>query len=509
MKVGTPTRANLAHLLEWNRGRYGEREALIDLQAGRRISHADLAEDVAALAAGLAERGIGRGDVVSLLGANSVNYLIALLAISARGAIAATINFRLHPSEIGYLVANAGARTLLVDEALESAAEAGKLAEHGIERTILLDGDGAESVDGLIAAHRGAPLEVARVAMEDPQRILHTSGTTSRPKGVTITHGNVQWNFLTQMTELGLTAADRLLIAMPLFHVAALDGPGMSVLHVGGTLVISAAADPETLLRAIEVERVTGSILATPTSAALAEAALAREVDASSLRFLKFGGLPPEVFHAIHRAFPATRLIEGMGMTECCSGIVYVDEAHMVEKRASVGRPVPHIDIRVVDDAENDVPVGELGELIIRGPKVSPGYWRDPEATAAAWVNGWLHSGDVARFDEDGYLYLVDRKKDMIKTGGENVASVEVEAVLETHPAVREVAVVGAPSERWGEVPFAAVVVSTEVSAEDLRDHCLASLAKFKVPADFKFTAELPRTQTGKIRKSEIREWAR
>ena len=509
MNPANPTRSNLAHLLEWNVARHPDREAVVDLQNGRRLSFAELGDEVAALAAALAAEGIGCDDVVAMLGANRAEYLVALLAISARGAVAAPLNHRLHPSEIAYLVANAGARTLLFDTQFEAVVEEGDLAAQGIERRIELDGEGPDSVAALIARHAGAPLTVARVAAGDPQRILHTSGTTSRPKGVTITHGNVQWNFLTQMTELSLTREDRLLIATPLFHVAALDGPGLAVLHVGGALVLPAGNDADSLIAAIEGEGLTGTILASPTAAALAEGAAARGARCPTLRFLKLGGLPEASFHALHEALPHVRLIEGMGMTECTSGILYVDAAHMVEKRASVGRPVPHVDVRIVDDAGAEVGVGALGELVVRGPKVMPGYWRDPEATAAAIVDGWLHSGDIARRDEEGYVYLVDRKKDMIKTGGENVASVEVERVLAQHPAVRDVAVVAAPDERWGEVPYAAVVAAAEVDAEELREHCARSLAKFKIPKHVALVDELPRTQTGKVRKTEIREWAR
>lgn len=499
---GADSTRNVADLLRANARERPDAEALVDLADGRRWTHAELERDVAALVAGLASRGVQAGDVVAILALNSAPYVQALLALSALGAIAAPLNVRLQSDELAYNLGLADPKLVIADAEL--------VERLGDERREVLPVRGErDSVEGLIAAHRGARPEVRPVRDEDPQRILFTSGTTSRPKGVTLTHGNVRCNFGTQIRELELTADDRLLICLPLFHVAGSDGPGLAVLAAGGALVVSPSADGRTVCRAVDAERITGSILAASTAEALAEAAETGATKAADLRFLVFGGLPASIFHRIHAALPHVRLVEAMGMTETTSGIFYVERERMVEKRHTVGRPVAEVEIRIVDDQGADVPRGELGELIVRGPKVTPGYWRDEEATAAAIRDGWLHSGDMVTMDDDGYVTIVDRKKDMIRSGGENVASAEVERVLLEHPAVAEVGVVGAPDERWGEVPHAVVVLRSQVSEQELREHCLARLAKFKVPARIHFVRELPRTASGKVRKPVLREWVK
>jgi acyl-CoA synthetase (AMP-forming)/AMP-acid ligase II len=338
---------------------------------------------------------------------------------------------------------------------------------------------------------------------------MYTSGTTALPKGVPLTYGNVLWKTHGHIVEFGLTAADRTLIAGPMYHVGAFDLPGTGVLYVGGSLVILPKFDPHSVMVAIQAERPTNLWLAPSMVNAILSLDDLGSFDTTTVRFITNGGekMPAPLVEGLLRAFPKAWLADSYGLTETASGDTFLDRDHVMSKLGSVGRRVIHLDLRVVDEHNKEVAAGSPGEIVLRGPKVFHGYWKDPEATATAILDGWFHTGDIGYLDSDGYLFIEDRKKEMIVSGGENVATPEVERVLYEHPDVLEAAVFGVPDERWGEVPLAAVVLRPDARAaeKELIEHCASRLAKFKIPKGVRFVDQLPRSPSGKVLKRELR----
>jgi acyl-CoA synthetase (AMP-forming)/AMP-acid ligase II len=286
--------------------------------------------------------------------------------------------------------------------------------------------------------------------------------------------------------------------------------PALATLYAGGSVVLQRKFDAVGALHAIQDHHITNVWLPPAMVNAVLEVPNRETYDATSVRVVLGGGekTPEPVLRRIMTAFPNAWFADAYGLTETVSGDTFLDREHSLSKLGSTGRPVPHTRIRIVDETGTELPAGELGEITLRGPKVFAGYWRDEKATSAAIRDGWFHTGDIGHVDEDGYLYIDDRKKDMIVSGGENIATPEVERVLYEHPAVLEAAVIGQPHPRWGEVPRAFVVFrpGTEAKPDELRDFCRARLAGFKVPARFEVIDELPRTPSGKVLKRTLRE---
>jgi fatty-acyl-CoA synthase len=500
--------ANLARLLRWNVVRRADKEALVDGE--RRWTFAELDADVDHHAGALRGAGVAPGDIVAVLGKNSATYLIEMFAIARIGAVHLPLNWRLHERELGYVLGHAGASTLLVDEELHPKAEA--LVGTGDLKRIVSHSEtpvaGGPTLPTLLAETAPARVPDAEVGEADLQRILYTSGTTSRPKGVMISNGNVIANQLGQILELELTKADRCMMSAPLFHVAGLEAPGHSTLYAGGTIVLTRSYAGRDVIDLAARERITGMVLAAQILYDILAMPDLADFDLSALRFIIFGGVPDAQRRLIQETFPHVRLVDTFGMTELCNGATYMDAAHANEKLGAQGTPFPHVDIRIVDGDGNPVPPGVIGEITVRGTKVTSGYWRDAEATAAAWRGGWFHSGDMGSLDEDGCLWFSDRKNDMIRSGGENVASAEIERVLVTHPAVAEAAVVGIPHPKWDEVPKAFVILGlgTDASPEELLSYCADNLAKFKVPAEIEIVDHLPRNDSGKVLKRALRD---
>ena len=425
-------------------------------------------------------------------------------------------SYRLTAGELAHLMRHAGAVAVAtVPEYAELAgaalAELGPLTRLALEPVTDLPGHVAGDwldVRSAVEAHRGARVPDADVGPDDLQRVVYTSGTTSLPKGVMISHGNVNANFHAQTVDLGLTRHDRILNIAPLYHVGGTDLPGYGIWHVGGRMVLQRRFDPRATLEAIQDEGITGMVVAATMLDMIRREADAAEqpFDLTSVRWLIFSQVTPALFKVARALFPNARLIEGYGLTETCSGLTYLDRAHMESKQGSVGIPLPWVQVRVVDTDGRDVPAGENGEVVARGPKVSSGYLDDPAATAEAFRDGWFHTGDVGCLDEDGYLYIRDRIKDMIRSGGENMASAEIENVLADHPGVLAVAVVGAPHPKWQEVPVAFVVARPGLEAAELVAHAAERLGRFKVPKEVYVVPELPTNPSGKVLKRELRD---
>lgn len=494
---------------------------LVDVQATRRPDKAaivtpegawtyrELHDKVHAAAARLTDSGVGMGDRVALLGYNTKAYVAALLAIYRIGAIAVPINYRLQQDELNHLVADSGAIAAFADSALATDLER-TLGDGAPPFTaqICLDGEppeGWSSFDAVVDECAGRRVPLAPVGHDSVQRIMYTSGTTSRPKGVMITHGMGLLNIIVSDTELQLTADDNIMISSPLYHVAAMDAPGLNTLFVGGTMVMLRKFDAELAIELMVDHRVTGGIFVQSILHAIRDADARR--DLSAVRWMMFGAASGELYGDIRRRFPTTRLIQSYGMTEACSMIACISAEMTATKRGSVGTAVPFIEFKVVGPDDNELPPDEAGEILLRGPKVTPGYWGDEARTAEAMRNGWFHTGDVGVVDADGFLSITDRLKDMIRSGGENVASSEIERVIYELAGVQEVAVVGIPDPKWQEVPKAYVVAKAgvELSAEDLIGHCRSRLASFKTPKQVEFIESLPRNPSGKVLKTRLR----
>jgi acyl-CoA synthetase (AMP-forming)/AMP-acid ligase II len=338
---------------------------------------------------------------------------------------------------------------------------------------------------------------------------MYTSGTTGRPKGVMITHANLAWKNLAHIIEFGITGADIGLACGPLYHVGALDLTTTTMIAAGATTIIHRVFQPSDVVDEIERSRVTTVWVAPAMVNAIMALPGVEQRDLSSVRLVIGGGekMPIPLIERLQRTFPSAWFADAYGLTETVSGDTFLDKASTVSKLGSVGRPCLYLEVDIWDEQGHSCPAGERGEVVLRGPKVFKGYWRDPGATDAAFAGGWFHTGDIGLRDDDGYLYIVDRLKDMIVSGGENIAGSEVERVLYEHEAVLEAAVVGRPDARWGEVPVAFVVLRPGITAtsEALVEHCRNQLARFKVPKDVVFIDALPRNPSGKVLKRELR----
>jgi fatty-acyl-CoA synthase len=465
------------------------------------------------LAAGLAGLGLVRGDRVAILARNSHAFAALRFALARIGAVLVPVNFMLQADEAAYILRHAGVRLLATDSALAALAQAAA-SRAGVERLLWLpDEDGSPPVPGLLrfdelAACPDAPPQVA-LAGGDLAQIVYTSGTEALPKGAMLTHDALLWQYVSCVVDASIAGDDLLLHALPLYHCAQLDvffGPAV---YVGASNVITGKPVAEHLLALIERHRI-GSFFAPPTVwiALLRSPAFDRS-DLSSLRKGYYGAsiMPVAVMQEILQRLPALRLWNLYGQTEIAPLATMLGPEDQLRKPGSCGRPVLNVETRVVDAQLRDVGPGEVGEIVHRSPQLLAGYLHDDERTAAAFEGGWFHSGDLATVDAEGYISVVDRKKDMIKTGGENVASREVEEAIYRLAGVSEVAVVGVPHPHWVEAVVAVVVVKAGHALDEaaVLAHCSAQLAGFKRPKRVLFADALPKNPSGKLLKRELR----
>jgi fatty-acyl-CoA synthase len=499
---------NLSNVIVHHAARYPERMALSDRT--EEVSYAELVQRIQAAAGALKSSGVGRGDIVAVLAHNSLRFVDVMLACSHIGAVFMPLNWRLAGPELQYIVDHAGARALVSEQELLALAS----ALDGFELVRLqIAGEQQpawQSFDQLMADADRLE-EPAQVAGDDLLRLMYTSGTTSRPKGVMITYDNLYWKCAAHVVELGITHEDIGLACGPLYHVGALDMTLTDVLYAGGGVHVIRRFDAAEALEVIEQRRITLTWMAPAmVSLVLAEPTLGSR-DLDSMRLIQDGGekMPLPLIKRVLESFPNAWFADAYGLTETVSGDTYLDKGKAVDKLGSVGKPVLHTEIAILGADGEALPAGAVGEICIRGPKVFKGYWRQPDATAQAIRDGWFHTEDLGFVDDDGFLFLVDRLKDMIISGGENIASLEVERVLYEHPAIGEVAVVASPDPRWNEVAVAYIVLKDgeTVSETALSEFCLERLAKYKAPKAFRFLDELPRNPSGKILKRVLREW--
>jgi fatty-acyl-CoA synthase len=478
---------------------------------GHAVSYAEMVERASALACGLHAQGVGRGDVVALLSYNCTEFLETIFAANYLGAVAMPINWRLAAPEVRYILGHSAAAALVCDETLVELADE---ATAGVEDRLLRAVISTAAPAGWTALGdlrtTADPALRARCTGDDLHRLMYTSGTTGRPKGVMITHANLAWKNLAHIVEFGITSADLGLACGPMYHVGALDLTTTTLVAAGATTIVHRAFDAAAVVEEIERSRITTVWLAPAMVNAIMALPDIHRRDLSSVRLVIGGGekMPIPLIERLRRTFPSAWFADAYGLTETVSGDTFLDEHSTVRKLGSVGRPCLYLELDIWDEHGASLAAGERGEIVMRGPKVFKGYWRDPEATAKAFAGGWFHTGDIGVRDEDGYVFIVDRLKDLIVSGGENIAGSEVERVLYEHGAVLEVAVVGRPDDRWGEVPVAFVALKADATADagELIDHCRGKLARFKVPKDVVFVDALPRNPSGKVLKRELRE---
>ena len=484
---------------------------------GRTTTWGELNRRVTALAGALNRRGVAFGDRVLILMLNRTEFVETVLATNLLGAIAVPVNFRMTPPEIAFLVGDCEARVMVTEPVLAGVATAVRATDPTLTTVIVAGGaseDGLLGYDELLAEGDGAPdaLEIPDIPNDSPALIMYTSGTTGRPKGAVLTHNNIAGQAMTNLFTVSPDInGDVGFVGVPLFHIAGV-GNIISGLLLGLPTVLYpvGAFDPGALLDVLEAEGVT-SIFLVPAQWQAVCAAQKANPRRLRLRVLSWGAAPASdtLLREMGETFPGTQIFAAFGQTEMSPVTCMLLSGDAIRKLGSVGKVIPTVAARVVDEDMNDVPVGEIGEIVYRAPTLMAGYWNNPAATAEAFAGGWFHSGDLVRQDEEGYVWVVDRKKDMIISGGENIYCAEVENVLAGHPAIAEVAVIGRPDDRWGEVPVAIVALGavgrTELTLAELDEFLAERLARYKHPKALEVVEALPRNPAGKVLKTELR----
>jgi fatty-acyl-CoA synthase len=484
-----------------------EKTAAIDLASRRRLTYSQLDSRISRLAVHLRDRlNVSRGDRVAVLALNTTDTLEVQFACGRLGAIFLPLNIRLTVPELEFIVGDASPKVMIHDtDLIETALAVAKLC--GVASTLLLGPDG--SYEAGIAAAK--PLDrVEPVTLDDTSTIMYTSGTTGRPKGAIITHGMTFWNCVNLGGPAYISPSSVLLTVLPLFHTGGLNCYTNPVLHAGGTVVIMRAFEPGQALELIsDPAQGINVFFGVPAIYQFMSQHPAFETaDLSRLVIGGVGGAPMPVPLLKTWEARGVALQQGYGMTETSPSVLVLDREDGARKAGSAGKPVLHTEVRVVRPDGSDAAIGELGELWVKGPNITPGYWNRPEANKSSFTDGWLHTGDATRVDEEGFYYIVDRWKDMYISGGENVYPAEVENVLHQLSAIAEAAVIGIPDPQWGEVGLAIVAVKggKTISEADIFAHCAANLARFKCPRQIRFVDALPRNATGKIHKPTLRE---
>jgi fatty-acyl-CoA synthase len=489
-----------------------DREALLDLGTGQRYSYAELNTRANRLANFLRDRfNIHKGERVSILAYNSVVYLDLLYGLAKIGAIFAPLNWRLTAHELTYIINDCQPRVLIYGSEFESIISEMR-PNLSVEHYVKLGdahSDGTHSYENELESASVQEPERPALDGETPYCILYTSGTTGRPKGAVLPQRQVFWNCINTIISWGLSEQDVSPILTPMFHAGGLFVFLTPLLYAGGRIVLVRDSDPAKSLQTIVEEKCT-VILGVPTLFQMwMNTPEFEQADFSHVHFFVSGGAPCPV--SLMQAWREAKGIvfrQGYGLTEVGTNCFSMTDEESVRKSGSVGKPIFHSQMRLIDSQGNDVPLGETGELLIAGPHVCLGYWNNPEATQESLVDGWFHTGDMAYMDEDGFFTIAGRYKDMIISGGENIYAAEVEAVFREHPAVEDAALIGKPDEKWGEVGLIVVTLKSGQTAtqEELQDFCRLRLARYKVPKEVIFSPGLPYSPYGKVIKAELKK---
>jgi fatty-acyl-CoA synthase len=457
-------------------------------------TYRELTTRVNRLASALRGLGVRRGDRVAYLGPNHPALVETFFAAGALGAVFVPLNTRLAPPELEYVLRDAGAEILLLGEGRDGAGLPGRHVP-------------ADGFEDLVASGDPEPLDEP-VALDDPCLIMYTSGTTGRPKGAVLTHGNLVWNTFNLLVDVPLQHDEVTLISAPLFHIAALAQTLIPTVLKGGRCLLEPSFDVDRTFDLIETERVTVMFGVPAMFTFLSQSPRWADADLSSLRHLLCGGAPvPEPLIRLYQS-RGLSFLQGYGMTETAPGALFLAPEQSIAKAGTAGVPCFFTDVKLVAPDGSPAAPGRPGEVYVQGPNVTPGYWQRPEETAEVLSpDGWFRSGDIGVADEDGYVRISDRIGDMYISGGENVYPAEVESALYEHPAVKEVAVIGVPDDKWGEVGKAVVVPrpGADAKPEELIAHLYGRLARYKIPKYVEFVPELPRNAAGKLLKNRIR----
>lgn len=483
------------------------KEAVVD--GRRRVSYRELNHRVNRLSRGLQAQGLRHGDRLGILAYNCLEFVEVIMAAAKLGLILVPLNWRLTPAEIGFNLSDSQTTSLIVDAELLEKAEA-VAAVTAIDRQIVIGKAPANltDFDSLLAGQRSEePVPDRSVDLETPHIIMYTAGTTGRPKGAVLSQGASFWNAL-NLESLDFTSRDRDLLMLPMFHIGGIGLFTLPMLYHGATVVLQRSFDPA---RTLELLRSEGISLFFGVPAIFLFLIQHETFDPqafATVRTVMSGGAPLPVSLVKEYKARGIDLQQGFGMSEAAPSIATLSKDLALKKAGSIGKAVYHLEVKVVDEQLQELPPGEVGELVMRGPNLMQGYWNRPEATREAFAGDWFHSGDLAWMDAEGDIFIVERKKDMFISGGENVYPAEVENAIYELPQVSEAAVIGVKHETWGEAGLAVVVLKpeAELSEGQLLDHLRERLAKYKIPGQVVFEEQLPRNAAGKVLKTELRE---
>ena len=506
----------LGELVARNGRKFPDREAVV--YGNTRLTYREFNARVNRLAHALMDMGVNKGEKVAILLFNCNQYLEAYLALAKMGAIAVPLNFRLHPEELKYIINDSDAVAFILGEAFVGIVRGIQKDLPTVKQYISVTEKPVEGMLHFESLLQKYPDDEPLVLMEDddPVFIMYTAGTTGRPKGAVITHKNqvVVWTMasleVSREPDIGDMAVWRACAAPPIFHIASF-GMCLAYLLLGTTVVLPTEVfNPVEIMQTIERERCNSVLLIPAMGNFLLQIPDLDKYDTSSLKAWFSGAaiLPTQLRKRIMQAFPHVKIFDCFGQTESSALVSILRHSDAERKAASVGTALPSVEVRVVDEQDRDVPVGEVGEAAYRGPNIMKEYYNDPRATAEAFRGGWFHSGDLVRQDEEGFLYVVDRKKDMIVSGGENIYPAEIEEVLYKHPKILEAAVIGVHDEEWGENVKAIVVVrpGETLTEEDVIEFCKDHLASYKKPRSVDFIDALPRNPAMKVLKTVLRQ---
>lgn len=501
----------LGEILRRNALMSPDKEALIF--EDKKLTYKEFNSRVNSLSNALIDLGVKKSTKVSAMLFNCYQQCEAFFAVAKAGAVSVPINFRLREKELEYLLNHSDTEFFILGEEFINTFDYKKTRK--IKKYICLGEKIPENMVDYEDLIKNYPDHepLIEIVDDDPAFIMYTSGTTGKPKGAVLTHKNQIMSGINLLYEIGMSTSttenEKVLLVAPIFHEAALSGLITAVFMVA-TIVVMKYFIPEKVLETIQKEKITVTFQAPAMSAFLLEVPNFSDYNLSSLRIYISGAaiLPTETKNRILKKIPHINLFDGFGQTEMSPLVSILKPKDVLRKVGSVGKPVTNLEVRIIDDRGNDLPHGEVGEAIYRGSTVMKEYYKDPISTKEAIIDGWFHSGDMMKFDEEGYLYVMDRKKDMIISGGENIYPVEIEDVLHSHPKITEAAVIGVFDEKWGESVKAIVVLKEgeKMSVEEVISYCAQNLASYKKPKSVDFTGELPKNAAMKVLKTELRK---
>jgi len=485
------------------------KEAVVDGE--KRLSYRELNHRVNRLANALLGQGLRNGDRMAILSYNRLEFIEGIMAAAKLGLVLVPLNWRLTAAELAFIINDSETETLLFDIELVELVKGVQKKTRLKQFIVFGDADMHEArvYESLIEdqSETEPQIDVAPT-LDTPHIIMYTAGTTGKPKGAILSQGASFWNVLNLNLALDFTSDDRNLLVLPMFHIGGIGLFTLPMLYDGGTVVIQRTFDPVKTLALLQEEKITLFFGVPAIFLALIQHPEFKAEAFKSVRVVMSGGapLPVSLVEQYHQA--GIVLQQGFGMSEAAPSIATLDQNLSLEKAGSIGKAVFHLDARIVDDDMKELPAEDVGELVIRGPNLLQGYWNLSDATEAAFTDGWFHTGDLARMDAEGCLYIVERKKDMFISGGENVYPAEVENVIFQIPQIAEAAVIGVKDQKWGEVGRAVIALKEgqKVTADEIIDHLKGSLAKYKIPKSVVFIDQLPRNAAGKVLKNILRE---